>query len=93
MNTQKDHKPYATKTTIHKCALRLLQQNGMTTTLEVKMDLRQQGYIAFQSDISHWMDRVAYEEGWHYICNGEFRVYSQVRMEPWLMELLILCPN
>jgi len=94
MNTKSpSHKPYACKSAIYECALRLLQQNGMTTTLEVKMDLRQQGYIAFQNDVSHWMDRIAREEDWKYVCNGEFRIYSQVRMEPWLMELLILCPN
>ena len=93
MNTESQYKPYACKESIRECAERLLAQNGMTTTLEVKMDLRHQGYIAFQNDVSHWMERVAKEEGWSYICNGDFRIYSFEKMEPWLMELLMVCPN
>ncbi len=92
MHTPSKFKPYACKEAIRECAERLLIQNGMTTTLEVKLDLRYQGYIAFQLDVSHWMDRIAREEGWSYCCNGTFRVYSLVRAE-WLEELLQVCPN
>lgn len=42
----------------------LMKQNGQTTTLEVKNELRNQGYDARQMQVSQFMSELAGEEGW-----------------------------
>lgn len=53
----------------------LMLTSGATSTLEVKNQLRKQGYLAFQSEVSDCMDRIAAEQGWCYVFNGFFRIY------------------
>jgi|GEM_PF-2259582 len=75
-------------------AERLLLSNGRTTTLEVKLELRRQGYIAYQSDISFFMDQLAAELDWPYTSNGRNRVYVQAFVDPeWWDQLVTVCTN
>ena len=53
----------------------LMVVNGFTTTLEVKIWLRRQGYMAFQASISAEMDRLAEYRSWAYLWNGTYRNY------------------
>lgn len=53
----------------------LILQRGATTTLEVKMALRAEGFLAYQRDISAMMDLLVQDAGWAYECNGEYRTY------------------
>ena len=54
----------------------LMILNGSTTTLEVKIELRKQGYQATQSAISHFMDLLGEEEKWIFDFNGSYRTYA-----------------
>ncbi len=54
----------------------LMILNGETSTLQVKAELRKQGYFATQAAVSHFMDVLSEEEGWVYEFNGKFRVYA-----------------
>ncbi|MFT4758061.1 MAG: hypothetical protein ACI9XO_000649 [Paraglaciecola sp.] len=70
-----NHSKIAGKTAVKQAAEHLMLSNGGTTTLEVKSLLRQQGYDAYQSDISMWMDRLSYELDWEFSFNGRNRSY------------------
>lgn len=85
--------PYAGKAEVFNTAEKLLAEKGETTTLEVKMNLRAQGYIAFQRDISYFMELVAEEAGWQFTCNGRNRTYYAAKKTAWLAELLLVCEN
>ncbi|MCC6726751.1 MAG: hypothetical protein IT258_19775 [Saprospiraceae bacterium] len=63
------------KEAVKAAALQLLSENGATTTLEVKNNLRSNHYIATQSEVSDLLDEIAGEEGWQFQWNGKFRVY------------------
>ncbi|MEN9609844.1 MAG: hypothetical protein RLZZ628_658 [Bacteroidota bacterium] len=53
----------------------LMRQNGSTSTLEVKMLLRTQLYMAFQKDVSSKMNTLATQCGWNHAFNGSFKEY------------------
>jgi hypothetical protein len=53
----------------------LMRQNGSTSTLEVKMLLRTQLYMAFQNDVSSKMNTLATQCGWNHTFNGTFKEY------------------
>jgi ribosomal protein L9 len=72
------------KETIREMAMDLMAVFGSTTTLEIKNQLRAQGYMAFQAEISVMMDQIWVEEGWVYDCIGNHRIYRQ----PLVTELL-----
>ncbi|MDW7692727.1 hypothetical protein R9C00_11665 [Flammeovirgaceae bacterium SG7u.111] len=64
-----------TKDIVLNIAEGLMEINGNTTTLEVKNELRFQGYFAIQKDISFAMDALCYQYDWTFIFNGSFRIY------------------
>jgi hypothetical protein len=53
----------------------LMRQTGSTSTLEVKMLLRTQLYMAFQKDVSSKMNTLATQCGWNHTFNGSFKEY------------------
>jgi hypothetical protein len=65
-------------------ATTLILASGCTTTLEVKLHLRKQGFQALQKDISKKMREVALKEGWVHIDNGQFFIYTfpQIGISP-----------
>lgn len=65
-----------TARTIRQVAEALMNQNGITTTLEVKHMLRNQGYWATQKQVSKMMDRIATQKQWFWQCNGRYRYYA-----------------
>jgi hypothetical protein len=60
---------------VRMAATMLMLAEGSTTTLNVKMHLRDQGYRAGQSEVSSWLFRIAQREKWVINDNGLFRVY------------------
>lgn len=54
----------------------LMLTHGTTTTLEVKKELREQGFYALQVEVSGLMSVMAEERNWKFWSNGRFRVYS-----------------
>lgn len=56
-------------------ATMLMLAEGSTTTLNVKLYLRDQGYRAGQSEVSSWLFRIAQRERWVINDNGLFRIY------------------
>lgn len=64
-----------TLASVRSTATTLILAHGVTTTLAVKMALRDRGYWARQADISQKLIRVALREGWSVNDNGTFRVY------------------
>lgn len=68
--------PKADKIEIKLTAERLMHTGGQTTTLHVKNQLRSRGFLAFQNEISALMELLANENNWHYVHNGQFRIYS-----------------
>ncbi|PHN03249.1 hypothetical protein [Flavilitoribacter nigricans] len=54
----------------------LMLTHGTTTTLEVKKELREQGFFAVQEEVSALMAGLAEERNWKFWSNGRFRVYS-----------------
>ena len=54
----------------------LMLKKGWTTTLEVKEQLRKDGFYAIQVEVSSAMDFLAWENKWCYDCNGKYRVYQ-----------------
>ncbi|MEO1257702.1 MAG: hypothetical protein AAFZ15_02865 [Bacteroidota bacterium] len=72
----KSPQKFADKSDVQFAATHLIHLHGATTTLEVKNMLRSHGFIAFQDDISRFMEMVAFEQDWYYECNGRFKIYS-----------------
>lgn len=56
-------------------ATMLMLTEGSTTTLSVKLYLRDRGFRAGQSEVSSWLFRIATRERWIINDNGTFRVY------------------
>jgi len=83
----------AGKLEVLQSAEHLLDQKREVTTLEVKLDLRAQGYVAFQAEVSFWMAQLAQEQDWLYTFNGTFRVYHLAPNEEWVEALLEVCMN
>lgn len=54
----------------------LMLKKGWTTTLEVKEQLRRNGFYAIQVEVSSAMDFLAWENKWYYECNGKYRIYQ-----------------
>lgn len=73
-NQTQSHKNI-TKDLVKKAAEHLILTNGQTTTLEVKNYLRNQNYIAFQSEVSKIMAEIGLEQDWDIDFNGTFRVF------------------
>lgn len=69
---------------VRQMAESLMLLNGFTTTLDVKMALREQGYAALQADVSAYMDELAAELEWYYQYNGTYRIYL---LDPAMEEL------
>jgi len=71
-----------------------LLEFGKTTSLDVKNDLRNKGFYAVQSDVSSYLDTIAYEESWRYVDNGKFRVYHlDADMDRLLSKFLMNLPD
>lgn len=66
----------ADKIEIKLTAERLMNSSGQTTTLQVKNQLRNRNFLAFQNEISEIMEQLANENNWHHVHNGQFRIYS-----------------
>jgi hypothetical protein len=64
------------KSDVYDVALDLIEENGSTTTLDVKNELRTRGFFAKQADVSEFMLEVAAEEKWDFTYNGVHRVYT-----------------
>ncbi len=64
------------KTAVLVVAVTLLQANSNTTTLEVKNELRKQGYDARQSEISNYMSQLATEENWDVDARGPYKTFA-----------------
>ena len=71
-----NHKNTLTIAAVYETAESLMATHGVTTTLEVKNRLRNQGFWALQADVSALMWEIAQEAGWHVVSNGRFRVYA-----------------
>lgn len=76
----------AGKTAVKQAAEHLMLTNGETTTLEVKNWLRQEGYTAYQADISRWMFKIAKEQNWAFQSNGRHRVYRYQNEEELMVQ-------
>lgn len=64
------------KADVYDVAIDLIEDNGSTTTLDIKNELRNRGFFAKQADVSEFMLQVADEEGWNFSYNGVHRVYT-----------------
>jgi hypothetical protein len=60
---------------VRMAATMLMLAEGSTTTLSVKLYLRDRNYRAGQSEVSSWLYRIAVREKWVINDNGLFRVY------------------
>lgn len=65
-----------TKADVFDVASDLIEQNGSTTTLDIKNELRNRGFFAKQADVSELMIEVCSEENYSFSYNGVHRVYS-----------------
>ena len=72
MSNQKPLQQGDVKTT----AEALMLVKGQTTTLDVKNQLRQNNFVAFQKEVSNHMSQLAISEKWTVQQNGQFRVYK-----------------
>lgn len=54
----------------------LMLTHGTTTSLEVKKELREQGFYAVQAEVSALMAALAEDRNWKFWSNGRFRIYS-----------------
>ncbi len=78
------YKKLTTRAVRHASEL-LMRQNGSTSTLEVKMLLRTQLYMAFQNDVSSKMTTLATQCGWNRTFNGtfyEYRLFPLTYIQP-----------
>lgn len=64
------------KVSVLVAAANLMAVNGTATTLEVKNELRNQGFEARQSEVSQFMSDLADEEKWNVNNGGSYRVYA-----------------
>lgn len=54
----------------------LIEENGSTTTLDIKNELRERGFFAKQADVSEFMQQIADSEDIEFNFNGVHRVYT-----------------
>ncbi|GAB3986289.1 hypothetical protein GCM10028807_03390 [Spirosoma daeguense] len=64
-----------TPSIVCQAATTLILAEGATSSLIVKQYLRNNGYRAYQADISNCLFSVALQQGWAVNDNGMFRVY------------------
>lgn len=69
-------KKVTTKADVFDVASDLIEQNGSTTTLDIKKEMRNRGFFALQADVSSLMIDICDEEDWSFTFNGVHRVYS-----------------
>jgi predicted DNA-binding WGR domain protein len=69
-----NHKPL-NRESIQEVAEKLMTDNLQTTTLEVKNQLRKDGYYAEQNEVSRWMLQLATWQNWTMANQGNHRVY------------------
>ena len=67
-----------TKKIVQDVGTHLIESNGSTTTLDVKQELRNQGYWAVQHEISTFMSQLADDGVFKYTDNGTYRTYNFV---------------
>ena len=75
MNFSTQSRNNINKDIVKQAAEYLILTNGQTTTLEVKTHLRNQNYIAFQSEVSKIMEEIGLEQDWDVEFNGTYRVF------------------
>lgn len=75
MNKFLSKRQFASKLDVKRAAEFLIEKYGAISILEVKNWLRNEGLVAFQSDISRFMKKLAYENNWDWEFNGRFRFY------------------
>jgi hypothetical protein len=75
------------KTTVLNTAVALITNNGKTTTLEVKEELRKKGYKAFQKEISSYLQDIASEENLQATDAGNHKIYSFDQSQAWNKKL------
>ena len=63
------------KEDVKDAAVKLMQSNGSTTTLDVKNELRTLGFWATQGIVSDLMNEVSDDEGWTFDNTSGYRVY------------------
>lgn len=68
-----------TKSDVLEAAEYMMQQNGQTTTLEVKNKLRSDSFFATQQVVSAFMEELCAEMGWQFENTGKFRIYFKPR--------------
>lgn len=61
--------------------LQLIEENGTTTTLEVKKALRKDGFWVFQSTVSNILAEKFVELGLCRSYNGEYHLYSKIEVD------------
>lgn len=60
---------------VRQMAESLMLLHGFTSTLDVKMALREQGYQAQQMEVSTFMEELAVDLDWYFKSNGTYRIY------------------
>lgn len=65
-----------TKSDVFDVATDLIEENGSTTTLDVKNELRARGFFAKQADVSEHMLAIADSENWNFTYTGVHRQYT-----------------
>jgi arginine repressor len=81
MDTSHDRKTL-TAAAVYEAAETLMTTHGITTTLEVKNRLRNDGFWALQADVSRLMWLLAREVGWFVCSNGRHRLYALEPFQP-----------
>ncbi len=71
-------------------ANRLIKIHGSTTTLDVKKELREIGFRAYQNEVSELMDNLFWEQMWAFECNGTYRTYYKPSC--WTRAIMMLPP-
>jgi|SRR6056297_709811 len=75
-------KPVIDKDITRKKFEKLLEENGETTSLDVKRKLRDEGYWATQEKVTSFMREIAMEENIGFTFNGIYRTYYEFYNTP-----------
>jgi len=70
-------KPNVTRDDVKTVAETFIENNGSTTTFDVKKSLRNDGYFVTQAEVSAWMNDLVDECNWTYTFNGTYRTYMK----------------
>jgi len=54
-----------------------INQSGSTTNLDIKRELRGQGFYATQEAVAEFMGEIYAEKGWDFSFNGKYRTYTE----------------